>query len=108
MCTTGHSIDRHPTQAVTELSVTVALLGRGWAVGSTPLQTFKITQTSPCLVLAGEHPAFSLLGGTFFWARSYEVTLLSVSASNKFRDVAAEERRLTTTDLILQYKSNSE
>lgn len=77
-------------------------------MGSTPLQAFKITQPSPCPILAGEHPALSLLSDTFFWARSYEVTLLSVSASNKVTEIAAEGRRLTTTDLILQYKSNSE
>lgn len=31
-----------------------------------------------------------------------------LSASNKITDIAAEGRRLTTTDLILQYKNNSE
>lgn len=44
----------------------------------------------------------------FFWAKSYEVTLLPVSASNKVTDIAAKGRRLTTTDLILHYKSSSE
>lgn len=44
----------------------------------------------------------------FSWAKSYEVTLLPVSASNKVTDIAAKGRRLTTTDLILHYKSSSE
>lgn len=92
------TLGRHLTPA------TVVLPGRGWAMGSTPLQAFEITQPSSCPILAGEHPGLSLLNDTFFWAKSYEVTLLSVSASNKVTDTAAEGRRLTTTDLLLQYK----
>lgn len=46
--------------------VTVVLPGRGWAMGSTPLQAFKITQPSPRPILAEEHPALSLLSDTFF------------------------------------------
>lgn len=87
--------------------VTVVLPGRGWAMGSTPLQAFKITQPSPRPILAEEQP-FPCSVTHFFWAKSYEVTLLPVSASNKVTDIAAKGRRLTTTDLILHYKSSSE